>query len=186
MRNKAKPTTTAALHKNPKASAVKLDRKKPKIIMSKELRRISQISDPMQTLDECRSRIKEVKKGHQLRIRTYLAATAESAQRVCNDKNAWLKLMNNKFWEKCSGERPTAHDRADGLRFAVRYAENALSRPAAQNASKHTAVIQFLLSQGVAPAKMSSRPDCGAADPMLADQFNHANPLTADSLIYFE
>jgi hypothetical protein len=121
-----------------------------------EYLKILEIQDPIEALDECRSAFKRAKRGYWRRTRTLLGITATIHRRVSRSTKSWGTFMKKDFWKKCSGDCPTMADQSDGLRFVVRYVENALSREAAQNAYRHTVVIQRLLDNGVKPGHMLS------------------------------
>jgi hypothetical protein len=120
---------------------------------SSEFQAILDTADPIDALDQCQAKVKEIEAGYRARIWASLGAIAELCIRLTQDEKAWGRLVEKKrFWDDCEGERPTMDDRSDGIRFVVRYVRNAKKRPAAQKASKHAIVIKYLLDQGIEPA----------------------------------
>jgi hypothetical protein len=119
-----------------------------------EYLQILKTDDAIEALEKCRSAIKQAKRESRKRARTLLGITATMHRRVSRTPQSWRTFTEKDFWNNCSGERPTMANRSDGLRFVVRYAENAISREAAQNASRHTTIIQHLLNKGLKPGHM--------------------------------
>jgi hypothetical protein len=129
-----------------------------------EYREIVGIMNTISALVECQRRIQANERGYHDRVRAHLGATAELALRVTKNKDVWQSFTRQKFWETCEGEKPTLSDRSDGLRFAVRFAESAKTRGAAQNSSRHATIIKYLLDQGIKPVdflKYLSKPGQG-------------------------
>ena len=108
--------------------------------------------DPIKALDAIRAEFKAFDQRKQEFVRNKLGQIAELNECVTANEQTWERFIKKRFWEDCVGESPTMKDRSDSLRFVTRFAENAKSRGAAQNASKHAIVIEYLLNQGFEPA----------------------------------
>ena len=119
---------------------------------------IAKIEDLMIALKKCQALITEAKKDNEARVQASLGALAELKLRITESEKTWGKLIKKSFWKDCEGEVPDMEDRFDGTRFVVRFAEKAKKRRAAQNASKHAAVIDYLLEKGVKPADIPAAP----------------------------